>query len=140
MGAGQELESESHSHIATDAFVSIPLVHPGDAVFWHCDTAHMVESEHEGTEDASVFYIPSAPLCDVNIRYLTRQKENFLKGVPPPDFPGGVGESQHIGRGSLDDLSPEGKLAMGFARFSVEASMSEGQRVANIDANKILGF
>jgi hypothetical protein len=74
IGAGQELESESHSHIATDAFVSIPLVHPGDAVFWHCNTAHIVESEHEGTEDASVFYIPSAPLCDVNTRYLKRQK------------------------------------------------------------------
>jgi hypothetical protein len=140
IGAGQELEAESHSHLAPDGFVSMPLVHPGDAVFWHCDTAHMVESEHKGAEDASVFYIPSAPLCDVNASYLKKQRENFLKGVPPPDFPGGIGESQHVGRGIVENMSPEGKLAMGFAKFGVETTASEGQRVAAKNANTILGF
>lgn len=140
MGAGQELQVDAHSQLVPDGFVSMPLVRPGDAVFWHCDTAHMVEAEHQGTEDATVFYIPSAPLCDVNARYLQRQRENFLKGVPPPDFPGGVGESDHIGRGSVDDLSIEGKLAMGCTKFEVHAKASEGQRVASETANSILGF
>ena len=140
MGAGQELDAESHSHLASDGFVSMPFVRPGDAVFWHCDTAHMVESEHQGTEDASVFYIPSAPLCDVNARYLKRQRENFIKGVPPPDFPGGIGESKHVGRGLADDMSREGKLAMGFVRFEVDATASEGQRIAAMNANAILGL
>ncbi|KAF4999736.1 hypothetical protein F66182_16270, partial [Fusarium sp. NRRL 66182] len=98
MGAGQELAITTHPHINPHGFVSIPHVRPGDAVFWHCDVAHMVESEHQGTNDSSVLYIPSVPLCEVNSRYVKRQRDNFGQGIAPPDFPAGVGESKHKGR------------------------------------------
>jgi hypothetical protein len=140
IGAGQELNVHDHSELVTDGFVSVPHVRPGDAVFWHCDTAHMVENEHAGEEDASVFYIPAAPLCDVNVGYLKRQRDSFLKGTPPPDFPGGVGELNHVGRGTMKDLSAEGKVAMGCAKFEVKSGVSDGRRVAAENANAILGF
>ena len=107
MGAGQELGANANSHIAPDGFVSMPYIRLGDAVFWHCDTAHMVESEHQGREDTSLFYIPSEPLCDVNARYLKKQKDSIISVIPPLDFPRGVGESEYIDRGTVDYLNME---------------------------------
>ncbi|KAF2014165.1 DUF1479-domain-containing protein [Aaosphaeria arxii CBS 175.79] len=138
MGAGQELSQNHYPHISSTAFVSIPFVCPGDAVFWHCDAAHMVEHEHQGDQDASVFYIPVAPLCDTNIGYLKRQRANFLAGLPPPDFPGGVGESEHVGRGTVDYLSEGGKRAMGCARFDETEAVDEVERGVYRDANAAL--
>ncbi|CAH0035518.1 unnamed protein product [Clonostachys rhizophaga] len=140
MGAGQELLPSLHSHISPRGFVTIPTVRPGDAVFWHCDTAHMVEAEHQGTEDASVFYIPSFPLCDINAMYLKRQRENFLNLCPPPDFPGGIGESEHIDAGSVADLSPGGKRAMGCGPFDPNLASTPGEKSAYEFANKTLEF
>lgn len=139
MGAGQELPAELHPHISPGAFVSVPAVRPGDAVFWHCDVAHMVESEHKGATDASVFYIPIAPLCEINADYLRRQRENFLGSQPPPDFPGGQGESEHVGRGTVDDLSEMGKRAMGCAVFSGQGE-TPGEKAAYALANEVLGY
>lgn len=120
MGAGQELATTTHPHLNPHGFVSIPRVRPGDAVFWHCDVAHMVEAQHRGTSDSSVLYIPSVPLCKVNSRYVKKQRENFEQGVAPPDFPGGVGESQHMGRGDAGDIkSMAGRRAMGLERFEI---------------------
>ena len=140
MGAGQELLAADHPHIHSAGFVSIPRVEPGDAVFWHCDVAHMVENEHRGTGDSSVLYIPAAPLCEVNSHYLKNQRTQFLEGRPPPDFPGGVGESSHKDRGTVDDLSDEGKRAMGCKEFEVDHKASSGQQAAARTANTILGF
>lgn len=138
MGAGQELLAADHPHIYSTGFVSIPRVQPGDAVFWHCDVAHMVENKHRGTGDSSVLYIPAAPLCEVNIHYLKSQRDQFLLGRPPPDFPGGVGESCHQNRGMLDDLSREGRRAMGCAKFEVTSNASSGEKDAAQIANSIL--
>lgn len=48
----------------------------------------------------------------------THFRENFLAGVPPPDFPGGKGESDHIGRPTKELIREKGGLyalmAMGF--------------------------
>jgi len=33
--------------------VSVHRVHPGDAVFWHCDVVHAVETNHEGYGDSA---------------------------------------------------------------------------------------
>ncbi|KAL4892955.1 hypothetical protein BDV59DRAFT_36256 [Aspergillus ambiguus] len=140
MGAGQELLAGDHPHIHSAGFVSIPRVQPGDAVFWHCDVAHMVENEHRGNGDSSVLYIPAAPLCEVNSNYLKNQRAQFLEGCPPPDFPGGVGESAHNNRGTIDHLSDEGKRAMGCAKFEVDPKGSLGQQAAARTANSILGF
>ncbi|KAI7973673.1 hypothetical protein EIK77_004279 [Talaromyces pinophilus] len=141
MGSGQELATATHSHLNPHGFVSIPRVRPGDAVFWHCDVAHMVEAEHRGTSDSSVLYIPSVPLCEVNSVYIKRQRENFEQGIAPPDFPGGVGESQHKGRGQAEDIeSTAGRRAMGLERFGVVEHSTPGQRVVAEVANDILGF
>lgn len=140
MGAGQELLASDHPHIHSAGFVSIPRVQPGDAVFWHCDAAHMVENEHRGMADSSVLYIPAAPLCEVNSNYLNNQRAQFLESRPPPDFPGGIGESRHCDRGTVDDLSSAGKRAMGCQMFHANTSASPGQQAAARSANAILGF
>lgn len=140
IGAGQELLPNLHSHISPSAFISIPTMRPGDAVFWHCDSAHMVEKEHQGKQDASIFYIPAAPLCDVNADYLKRQRANFLDLKPPPDFPGGIGESQHVDSGSFEYLSEAGKRAIGYRSFDAATTATEGEEAAYHFANKILGF
>ena len=137
MGAGQELSASEHPLLKPDAFVSVPTVHPGDAVFWHCDVAHMVEPEHNGLQDSSVFYIPIIPLCDTNVQYISRQREAFEKGFPPPVFPGGVGESQYDGRGHIDSISPKGLAAMGYPRFDIPESITAGARAAYETANLV---
>ncbi|RFU32375.1 hypothetical protein B7463_g3985, partial [Scytalidium lignicola] len=140
MGAGQELNAEEHPHLIPPYFVCIPAVEPGDAVFWHCDVAHMVEPEHRGTEDGSIFYLPILPLCDINIAYLKDQKLSFEKGAPPPDFPGGVGETKHSERGQFDSIYPAGRPALGYGPFDVTLAKSEGEKIAYESANKILGY
>lgn len=140
MGAGQELSADEFPHLLAPSFVCIPAVEPGDAVFWHCDVAHMVEPEHKGTEDGSIFYLPILPLCDINAEYLRDQKYSFEKGTPPPDFPGGVGESKHVGRGDHDSIYPEGRPAMGYGPFDINLATSPGQKAAYESANKILGY
>ncbi|KAJ8095974.1 hypothetical protein PM082_015195 [Marasmius tenuissimus] len=108
---------EEHSHMLLDKMiVSIPEVSPGDAVFWHCDVVHSVESEHSGDEDSAVMYIPAVPTTPLNQAYIEKQREAFLKGVAPPDYQKvKVDEADLVGIGKADDiLSPLGRRAMGF--------------------------
>ena len=85
--------------------VHVPEVQPGDYVAWHCDTIHAVDQIHMGQNDSSVLYIPTCPLTELNAEYLRRQRAAFLEGTPAPDFPGGEGESRHIGRPSAEDVA-----------------------------------
>ncbi|KAK1228853.1 hypothetical protein PQX77_008095 [Marasmius sp. AFHP31] len=115
--AGPKPTPEQHPHMLLDKMiVSIPEVSPGDAVFWHCDVVHAVEPEHTGDVDSAVMYIPAVPLTPLNQAYVERQRETFLKGVTPPDFPQvRVKEADLVGTGKADDiLSPLGRRAMGF--------------------------
>ena len=82
----QDVNAKWHGPLV-DAAVSIPQVHPGDTVWWHCDAIHAVEPVHGGTEDSSVFYIPQVPLSRANARYLATQRDHFLASKTPPDFP-----------------------------------------------------
>ena len=125
--------------------IHIPLVQPGDYVAWNADTIHAVDKIHAGTTDSSVLYIPSCPLTERNARYLARQREAFLEGVPGPDFPGGVGESAHVGRPGVEDVEAvsgkEGLRAFGLERWDCEAEgLSPGEREVMRRANEILGF
>jgi hypothetical protein len=138
MGAGQELTDEEHPHLKRSAFVPIPAVRPGDAVFWHCDVAHMVEQEHQGKEDASVFYIPTLPLCEINIAYTQRQKSAFLHRSSPPDFPGGSAQTEQVGKDDISSISAGGRAAMGFDSVSVAEATTPGQRLAYDIANEII--
>lgn len=108
----QNITAEHHQQLR-DLVVSIPRVTPGDTVFWHCDLIHSVEAKHTGTEDASVFYIPAAPVCPKNTHYLQRQAECFLEGLTPPDFPANNSEKSAVGRAGLSTLSSLGRKQMG---------------------------
>ncbi|KAJ4292435.1 hypothetical protein N0V90_009097 [Kalmusia sp. IMI 367209] len=104
-GHGQELSHLLHPHLnLAQSMIHVPTVRPGDYVAWHCDTIHSVDKTHAGTADSSVLYIPACPLTEDNARYLARQRDKFVRGVPSPDFGGGVGESEHVGRVRVEDM------------------------------------
>lgn len=65
---------------------------------------HAVESTHRGTGPSAVMYIPAVPLTAINAQYVRDQRESFLQAIPPPDFPGGVGESNFKGTGAEGDI------------------------------------
>jgi len=134
-GRGLELSRQMHPHLGLPASLpSLPIMRPGDYVFWQGDAIHAVESVHRGKNEAIVMYIPSVPMCDMNVDYIKDQREAFLKGVPPPDFPGGVGERNHIGKGLEKSLSGEtARSAFGFAKFQGTGNIVER-------ANAILGY
>lgn len=68
------------------------------------DVIHAVEPKHNGGNDAAVMYIPAVALTARNAEYVRDQRATFTSGRPPPDFPGGVGESQFVTRGQAEDL------------------------------------
>ncbi|GBE88545.1 DUF1479-domain-containing protein [Sparassis latifolia] len=108
--------TKTHPHLRLDeTMVSVPKVNPGDMVFWHCDVVHAVEKEHIGNDDSAVMYIPAVPYTPANADYVVRQKESFLQGIPPPDFPRGHGEIDYAGVGRPEDVeAPIAKKSMGF--------------------------
>ncbi|OQN96327.1 hypothetical protein B0A48_17583 [Cryoendolithus antarcticus] len=145
-GHGQELRPELHPHLKLEeTMIHMPEVHPGDYVSWHCDTIHAVDKVHSGFSDSSVMYIPTCPLTVNNAEYLARQRRAFLDGAPSPDFGGGLGESQHIGRMGVEDVrrvdEGAGMRGMGLREFDDgEEGLSHGEREVVARANKILGF
>jgi hypothetical protein len=104
-----------------------------------------VDKVHEGSADSSVMYIPACPLTEVNAQYLIRQRDAFAAGTPGPDFPGGKGEANHLGRPTKDTvmetLSDEAKRGMGLAKWdSEEQGLSDAEKNTLHRANSILGF
>lgn len=145
-GRGQELRAHLHPHLdLPSTMVHVPRVNPGDYVSWHCDTIHAVDSVHAGSSDSSVMYIPACPLTEANAEFLAKQRECFLDGTPCPDFGGGKGESEHVGRPGIEHVrivNPvEGMQAFGLREWhSGEQELTSGQREVLDRANKILGF
>jgi hypothetical protein len=92
---------------------SIPVMEPGDAVFWHSDVVHAVEDEHKGIGYSNVMYIGSTVGCDKNAAYLSRQAPSFLAGKTPPDFAPDDFEVDFVGRATEADLTPLGRRQMG---------------------------
>jgi hypothetical protein len=62
------------------ALSSIPLMQPGDTVFWHSDVVHAVENEHRGSGYSKVMYIGSARAV--------RRTLPTVKGRRSPSSPG----------------------------------------------------
>nr|POE66139.1 uncharacterized protein ybiu [Quercus suber] len=145
-GHGQELQHALHPHLQLPlSMVHVPHVQPGDYVSWHCDTIHAVDKIHAGKSDSSVMYIPACPLTVSNATFLAKQRTAFLQGTPCPDFGGGVGESEHIGRPGVKEVeqvnTEEGLQAFGLKAWDSDAAdLSAGQREVMDRANKILGF
>ncbi|KAJ7742882.1 hypothetical protein B0H16DRAFT_1562656 [Mycena metata] len=137
MGTGLELNDLTHPHLRLDqTMVSMPQVEPGDQVYWHCDMIHAVEGYHGGKGDSSVMYIPAVPLTLDNAQYLRDQRSNFLAGLPAPDFPGGLGESNFVGRATLEDIYPNGRGAVGFEQFETAGDSIK----LLVEANRILAL
>jgi hypothetical protein len=106
---------------------------------------HSVDKKHAGQFDSSVLYIPVCPLTEDNARFLRRQRETFLNGAPSPDFGGGEGESNHVGRPTVHELptmmDSDGLRAVGLMEWDSTASgLTKGQREVMDRANKELNF
>lgn len=72
--------------------------------------------------------------------YVAQQRDSFLKGVPPPDFPGGSGESQFVDKATTKDiLSDSGRLAMGLSPLN-PSQATKGKESLVSEVNKILGY
>jgi hypothetical protein len=94
--------------------------------------------------DSSVLYIPACPLTERNAQYLARQRDTFLQGIPGPDFPGGLGESKHVGRPTVDhvtnNFSKDGLQALGLEAWSDDQHLLDGERRMLRRANEVLGL
>lgn len=99
------------------AITPIPLVEPGDTVWWHSDIIHAVEDQHKGSGYSNVIYIGAAPYCAKNAAYLERQKAAFLAGESAPDFSAENFEVDFDGRATAADLSELGKRQMGLVAW-----------------------
>jgi len=105
---------------------------------------HAVDKTHTGKSDSSVLYIPVCPTTKASAEYVARQRSAFLQGTPGPDFPGGEGESKHIGRATEEYVKkycdPLGVQAMGLDKLvTVEGDTPGGKAVVE-QANAVLGF
>lgn len=144
-GHGQELNAVLHPHLDLEhTMVHVPPIKPGDFVAWHCDTIHAVDKVHIGKSDSSVLYIPICPVTELNAGYLAKQRNAFLNGTPGPDFPGGQGEADHVGRPTesyLRSFAPaSGLRAFGFEKLVPATTDTTGAKDAASLANKTLGF
>ncbi|RDU94700.1 DUF1479 domain-containing protein [Trinickia dinghuensis] len=112
-GRALSINSKWHAPLQ-EALSSIPLMQPGDTVFWHSDVIHAVEDAHRGTGYSNVMYIAAAPGCSKNDEYLKRQLPAFLKGESPPDFPADHFETDFSGRATEGALTELGRQQLGF--------------------------
>jgi Protein of unknown function (DUF1479) len=113
-GRALSVNPQYHS-LLIEALSSIPLMEPGDTVFWHSDVVHAVENEHKGSGYSNVMYIASAPGCAKNTAYLAKQAPAFLSGKTPPDFAADDFEVDFEGRGTEADLTPLGRSQLGLS-------------------------
>ncbi|KAJ5107798.1 DUF1479-domain-containing protein [Penicillium angulare] len=145
-GFSQELSDVLHPHLRLDqTMVHVPRIAPGDYVAWHSDGIHAVDKVHQGAGDSSVMYIPACPVTEENAQYVQRQKMDFLAGIPPPDFPGGEGESRHIGRFTEADLrqseATDATRAFGFDAWNTEGkNLKSGEAAVLKKATEIFGL
>lgn len=130
-----------------ESLVPIPAMRPGDTVWWHADVVHAVEQRHQGKEDSSVFYIPSVPATLQNIEYVRQQREHFLQGKTPPNFPPNDSEMHFEGRGTEKDLTVLGRRMLGLEPLeacgaATDTCPAEKQQSRALIAkcNAILGF
>lgn len=105
---------------------------------------HAVDFEHKGTADSSVLYIPTCPITEINADYVARMRAACRAGTPGPDFPGGKGESEHVGRPTeafLRSVTNEvGLASVGLAPLPVPENGSWGEKEVISRVNRLLGF
>ena len=110
-GRALSVKPEWHPELMK-GIVSIPLMEPGDTVWWHPDTVHAVENEHAGKGYSNVIYIGASPRCEKNRAYAVKQAKAFLEGRSAPDFAAEDYEVDFRGRATVDDLTDIGRAQM----------------------------
>jgi hypothetical protein len=116
-GRALSVEPEWHS-LLLEGLTSIPLMQPGDTVFWHSDVVHAVENEHKGDGYSNVMYIGATVGCEKNSAYLSKQASAFLSGKTPPDFAPDDFEVDFRGRATEADLTALGRSQLGLPPLS----------------------
>ena len=111
-GRALSVEPEWHAPLLA-AVTPIPVMQPGDSVFWHSDVVHAVENEHKGEGYSNVMYIAATVRCPKNSAYLAKQAPAFLSGKTPPDFAPDNFEVDFKGRGTEADLTELGRSQLG---------------------------
>ena len=111
-GRALSIQKEWHG-LLLEALTPIPLMQPGDTVFWHSDVVHAVENDHTGSGYSNVMYIAATVGCEKNSAYTVRQAPAFLAGKTPPDFAPDDFEVDFRGRGTEADLTPLGRSQLG---------------------------
>ena len=104
--------NEQYHGLLLKALTSIPLMQPGDTVFWHSDVCHAVEDEHHGSGYSNVMYIGSVAGCAKNSAYLQKQAVAFLTGKTPPDWAADDYEVDFKGRATVADLTTLGRAQL----------------------------
>jgi len=130
-GRALSVEPEWHA-LLLNGLTSIPLMHPGDTVFWHSDVVHAVENEHKGDGYSNVMYIPATVGCEKNSAYLAKQAPAFLAGKTPPDFAPDNFEVDFRGRATEADLTPLGRSQMGLPTVETPVKRTRSEEFAKV--------
>lgn len=132
-GRALSVEAEWHA-LLLEGLTSIPLMQPGDTVFWHSDVVHAVENEHKGNGYSNVMYIAATVGCEKNSAYLAKQAPAFLSGKTPPDFAPDDFEVDFRGRATEADLTPLGRSQMGLPPLETPVKATRNEEFAKVTA------
>jgi len=110
-GRALSINKDYHS-LFLRGLISIPILNPGDTVWWHPDVVHAVEDKHLGRSFSNVVYVGASPYCKKNLDYAKKQAKKFLEGKSPPDFAPEDYEVNYEGRIKLNDLTNLAKKQM----------------------------
>ncbi|CAN8101464.1 unnamed protein product [Discula destructiva] len=92
----------------------------------------------------TTLHLPCCPLTLANAAYLANQRRAFILGLAAPDFavPVGTGESYHMGRPGVQEVSDAGGeealRAMGLLAWDENEAVDEGERSLLEAANAVL--
>jgi len=106
---------DAADELLTQAIVPIPVVEPGDTVWWHGDLYHLVGDATNDSRWGNVIYIGAAPGCPRNDAYRATMLDRFVRGASPVDFPADDFEVDFAGRATVDDLNDTGRAQFGLA-------------------------
>ena len=104
--------NKDYHNLLLKGLISIPILNPGDTIWWHPDVVHAVEEKHLGKKFSNVVYIGATPYCKKNLDYAKKQAQKFLEGKSPPDFAPEDFEVNYKDRIKLNDLSNLAKKQM----------------------------
>lgn len=99
--------------VLLDALTPIPMVEPGDTVWWHGDMFHSVADAANLERWGNVMYIGAAPRCTRNDPYPVSTFDRFVAGQSPVDYPAEDHEVDFVGRARVDDLDEVGRQQFG---------------------------